>query len=175
MKNQAKTRGFLRFVAGAQRVQVWVAMSINTKNAAQAVITCALVLAAVVMSASPALAAERLPVYFSVSAKDTVGARFAYQMKERFRTSQTYEIVLREKDARFHIAILTMDPDDEGTQTVVSMVLSLENDNGYDYTYKHWIVTAGANRVSSMVDSMIASIDQDVQGFLKDLAAAANK
>jgi len=151
-----------------------VVMSVNVKNAAHAV-TGALVLAVLVMSASPALAAERVPVYFSVSAKDMVGARFAHQIKERFRTSQNYEVVVREKDARFHIAILTMDPDDEGNQTVVSMVLSLENDQGYDYTYKHWIVTAGANRVSSMVDSMIASIDQDVQGFLKDLAAAASK
>ena len=131
-----------------------------------------LLLAAIMLVSQAASAAEKkIPIFLNTDSKDTVGTTFIYHLREQLKASQGYDVVLRQQDAVFVVGVVTIDDSGRSatdpTSTVTSVVLSINNADGYDYLLNQWVMSIGRDRTSAMATDMIAAIDKDVQEALR--------
>jgi len=130
--------------------------------------TSVLVLTAMMVVSQVVSAAEKkIPIFLNTDSKDTVGTNFIYTLREQLKASQSYDVVLRQQDAVFVIGVVTIDDSGRSASdpmsTVTSVVLSINNTDGYDYLLNQWVMSIGRDRTSAMATDLIAAIDKDVQ------------
>ena len=130
--------------------------------------TSVLVLTAMMLVSQVVSAAEKkIPIFLNTDSKDTVGTNFIYTLREQLKASQSYDVVLRQQDAVFVIGVVTIDDSGRSASdpmsTVTSVVLSINNTDGYDYLLNQWVMSIGRDRTSAMATDLIAAIDKDVQ------------
>ena len=130
--------------------------------------TSALVLAAIILVSQAASAAEKkIPIFLNTDSRDTVGTTFIDNLREQLKASESYDVVLRQEDAVFVIGVVTIDDSgrsaSDPTSTVTSVVLLINNADGYDYLLNQWVMSIGRDRTSAVATDLIASIDKDVQ------------
>ena len=130
--------------------------------------TSVLVLTAMMVVSQVVSAAEKkIPIFLNTDSKDTVGTNFIYSLREQLKASQSYDVVLRQQDAVFVIGVVTIDDSGRSASdpmsTVTSVVLSINNTDGYDYLLNQWVMSIGRDRTSAMATDLIAAIDKDVQ------------
>ena len=77
------------------------------------------------------------------------------------------KLALRVFAAVFVLGVVTIDDSGRSatdpTSTVTSVVLSINNEDGYDYLLNQWVMSIGRDRTSAMATDLIAAIDKDVQ------------
>jgi hypothetical protein len=133
----------------------------------------ALVLVAIMLVSEAASAADKkIPIYLQLTTNDTVGTTFGYTLREQLKASQSYEVVLRQADALFVIGVVSMGSSESGrasdpTDTVTSIVLLVNNADGYDYFLDQWVMRIGRERTAVMATDIIAAIDKDVQEVVR--------
>jgi len=142
--------------------------------------TSVLVLAAMMLVSQATSAAEKkIPIFLNTDSKDTVGTTFIYNLREQLKASQSYDVVLRQEDAVFVIGVVTMDDSgrstSDATSTVTSVVLSINNADGYDYLVNQWVMSIGRDRISAMATDLIAAIDKDVQEAVRAAVEITNE
>ena len=130
--------------------------------------TSVLVLTAMMVVSQVVSAAEKkIPIFLNTDSKDTVGTNFIYTLREQLKASQSYDVVLRQQDAVFVIGVVTIDDSGRSASdpmsTVTSVVLSINNTDGYDYLLNQWVMSIGRDRTSAMATDLIAAIGKDVQ------------
>ena len=142
--------------------------------------TSVLVLAAMMLVSQATSAAEKkIPIFLNTDSKDSVGTTFIYNLREQLKASQSYDVVLRQQDAVFVIGVVTMDDSgrstSDATSTATSVVLSINNADGYDYLLNQWVMSIGRDRTSAMATDLIAAIDKDVQEALRAAVDITNE
>jgi hypothetical protein len=142
--------------------------------------TSVLVLAAIMLVSQATSAAEKkIPIFLNTDSKDTVGTTFIYNLREQLKASQSYDVVLRQQDAVFVIGVVTMDDSgrstSDATSTATSVVLLINNADGYDYLLNQWVMSIGRDRTSAMATDLIAAIDKDVQEAVRMAVEITNE
>jgi len=142
--------------------------------------TSALVLAATMLVSQAASAAEKkIPIFLNTDSNDGVGTLFISNLREQLKASQSYDVVLLEQDAVFVIGVVTMDDGgrstSDPTSTVTSVVLLINNADGYDYLLNQWVMSIGRDRTSATATDLIAAIDKDVQEAVRVAVETTNE
>lgn len=111
----------------------------------------------------------KVPIFLQSSAEDQVGAMYVSKLGDALESSATYRRVAVPSDARFVIAIVTMDPNEAelgsgaGTSTVAAVTLQLENTKGLNYIVYSWVLVANRAKVDSLATDLFAAIDKEIQ------------
>jgi hypothetical protein len=142
--------------------------------------TSVLVLTAMMLVSQVVSAAEKkIPIFLNTDSKDTVGTNFIYSLREQLKASRSYDVVLRQQDAVFVIGVVTIDDSGRSASdpmsTVTSVVLSINNTDGYDYLLNQWVMSIGRDRTSAMATDLIAAIDKDVQEAVRAAVEVTNE
>lgn len=118
---------------------------------------------------TPPHAAAKVPIYLQASAEDQVGAMYVTKLRDALDSSSTYRRVVTVTDARFVIAIVTMDPNEAelgsgaGTSTVAAVTLQLQNATGLNYIVYSWVLVANRGKVDSLATDLFAAIDAQIK------------
>lgn len=105
-------------------------------------------------------AQAQMQMVVEATAKDVIGSRLAFAVKERVRTSAGFKLVGTRKDALFRMSLVTLD-DKGGYFTVYSAVFSAWQPQTGTWTYLDNLVgTCGTSRIAECADSLVASADQ---------------
>lgn len=102
-------------------------------------------------------------VFVRATAEDRVGSLLAYQLREEIRKSGGMELVASENDARFIVRLITIDPDESGSRTVYSVVLTAKQfDRDATIYWTNIVGVCGMNRVPTCAQSLAAETDKMV-------------
>lgn len=102
----------------------------------------------------------QLAVVVEDTAREPVGGRLVYAVKERLRISSGLKLVANANDALFRFAIVTLD-DKSGYSTVYSVVFAAWQPQSGTWTYLTNIVgTCGSSRLSECADGLVADADK---------------
>ncbi|NML09900.1 hypothetical protein HHL08_07010 [Sphingobium sp. AR-3-1] len=107
-------------------------------------------------------AATAASFYIGVTAPDPVGKVLAYEMRERIASSARNKLVLDPDESAFKLMIVTLDPDDEGSQTIYSIVLNFRNyadGENWDYFITSWVGVCGKTVVQSCARTLAGNVD----------------
>jgi len=142
--------------------------------------TLMLVLAAIMFVSRAASAAEKkIPIFLNTDSEDAVGTTFISSLREQLKASQGYDVVLRQQDAVFVIGVVTMDDSGRSASapasTITSVVLLINNADGYDYLLNQWVMSIGRDRTSAVAADLIAEIDEDVQEAVRVAVERTNE
>jgi len=119
----------------------------------------------------PQLVFASVKIYVFASANDPVGSQLVYKIRENLRVSKTFELTLHENDSGFQIRIVTLDPNDNGYQTVYSVVWTAKTNDSFLY-WDQLVGICGLNRVSQVADQIVSKTDEmviDLQRTLIDM------
>lgn len=118
-----------------------------------------------------ATAFAQAKVFVTVTAEDGLGEQLGYQIKENIRSSRGMNLVGSDEDAAVSLRITTLDPNDDRTQTIYSIVWTVSTTYGKG-AYFYWTSTVGicgqsriklcADRVTAKTDTVITEL-QEVQ------------
>ena len=104
------------------------------------------------------------------TAREAVGGRLAFAIKERIRTSAGFTLASTREDALFRLSIVTLD-DKSGYSTVYSVVFSAWQPQSGTWTYLNNIVgTCGTNRITECADGLVADADkasEEIKAFYR--------
>lgn len=113
-----------------------------------------------ISSILPLSATAQMKVVLEDTARESVGGRLTFAIKERIRTSSAFTLVSARQDALFRISLVTLD-DKSGYSTVYSVVFSAWQPETGTWTYLNNIVgTCGSNRLAECADSLVADADK---------------
>ena len=118
---------------------------------------------------TPPRPATKVPIYFHVSAEDSVGVMYVDKLCETLEASSAYRRVMAADDAQFVISIVTMDPNDAdlgqgaGQSTVAAVTLQLENTKGLNYMVHSWVLIANRDKVNSLATDLFDAIDKEIR------------
>ena len=102
----------------------------------------------------------QLKVVVEDTAREPVGGRLVFAVKERIRASSGLNLVTTKKDALFRIGIVTLD-DKSGYSTVYSVVFAAWQPQSNTWTYLNNIVgTCGESRIAECADGLVADADK---------------
>jgi hypothetical protein len=117
------------------------------------------------------------------SGEDAVGLQLAFEVREAIRKSSSFELSTR-ADALFRVDLITLDPDKHrsgsGRWMVAAVVFTMKNWIPYDEKDPQtWypihldaaVVIAGSNAVDSQARTIIASLDEAIEEFRRQMAA----
>lgn len=123
----------------------------------------------------------KIPVSVDHSGSDTVGQRLAYAVRETIRGSNGYRLASG-RDAVLRISLITLDPErtpsNAGYWTAAAVGYTMRNDLPLDRSDPQTfypihlttsIVTAGTSRVDEQAKSIVATLDTQVEQYLKDM------
>jgi len=106
------------------------------------------------------IAHAQLNVVVEDTARDPIGGRLVYAVKERIRSSSGLKLVPTSNDALFRFAIVTLD-DKSGYSTVYSVVFAAWQPQSGTWTYLNNIVgTCGSSRLAECADGLVADADK---------------
>jgi hypothetical protein len=114
-------------------------------------------------------ATVKVPIYLQASADDEVGAMYVSKLRDALESSSDYKRVSTVTDAKFVIAIVTMDPNEAelgfgaGHSTVAAVTLQLQNSTGLNYIVYSWVLVANRGKVDSLATDLFAAIDTQIQ------------
>jgi len=119
---------------------------------------------------TPPHAAVKVPIYLQASAEDKVGAMYVDKLRDALESSSAYKRVMTVTDAKFVIAIVTMDPNEAelgsgaGNSTVAAVTLQLQNTTGgLNYIVYSWVLVANRGKVDSLATDLFGAIDTQIQ------------
>lgn len=102
-------------------------------------------------------------VFIRATAEDRVGNLLVYHLREEIRKSGGMELVASEDDARFIVHAVTLDPDDAGTRTVYSVVLTTKQfDRDAKIYWTNFVGTCGLNKAAICARDLAAETDKMV-------------
>jgi hypothetical protein len=122
-----------------------------------------------IATTTPPHAAAKVPVFLQASAEDEVGAMYVNKLREALESSSGYRRTLTVTDAKFVIAIVTMDPNEAelgsgaGNSTVAAVTLQLQNSAGLNYIVYSWVLVANRGKVDSLATDLFGAIDTQIQ------------
>lgn len=120
-----------------------------------------LLLTAVLGAIAPASA--QMTVVLESTAREAVGGRLAFAIKERIRTSAGFRLVGDRADALFRISMVTLD-DKSGYSTVYSVVFAAWQPQTGTWTYLENVVgTCGTSRIAECADGLVADADKTAE------------
>lgn len=130
----------------------------------------AVVTAGLFSAASAQDTEQRIAVYFSSEAEDSIGRQLSFEIIERLRRSAGLTLANSISEARFVIRFLTMDPrrndQNAGISTQYAAVYNIftfhTQENSIEMYLSHTMGACGANRVQSCALSIVASFDETV-------------
>ena len=111
----------------------------------------------------------KVPIYLQFSADDEVGTMYVGKLRDALEASSAYRRVITVSDAKFVIAIVTMDPSEAdlgsgaGHSTVAAVTLQLQNANGLNYIVYSWVLVANRSKVDSLANDLFAAIDKEIR------------
>ena len=96
---------------------------------------------------------------------------FAYELREQLRASARYDLATAPEDAAFAIRLVTIDGDepDQGNYSAVAATITMLPDSK-DIYLNTIVQIVGRDRVTNMVRSLLASVDQQVEQIRRELA-----
>jgi len=118
---------------------------------------------------TPPHAAAKVPIYLQASAEDEVGAMYVNKLRAALESSSGYRRAVAVTDAKFVIAIVTMDPNEAqlgsgaGNSTVAAVTLQLQNSTGLNYIVYSWVLVANRDKVDSLATDLFTAIDTQIQ------------
>jgi hypothetical protein len=121
------------------------------------------------VTTTPPHAAAKVPIYLQASAEDEVGAMYVNKLREALESSSGYRRAVSVTDAKFVIAIVTMDPNEAelgsgaGNSTVAAVTLQLQNSTGLNYIVYSWVLVANRGKVDSLATDLFGAIDTQIQ------------
>lgn len=137
-----------------------------------------LVLAALASSSRGQSSRTRIAIDHSGS--DAVGNELAFALREVIRASNGYELVPQQQ-ARFHVALTTLDPDTDrsssGAYTVVALVVTAKNTANlvaraphtwYDIHLTSSVVVAGRDKVEVMAKRIMATTEAAIERYRRE-------
>ena len=102
----------------------------------------------------------QLNVVVEDTAREAVGGRLVYAIRERIRSSSGFKLVSTQKDALFRFGVVTLD-EKSGYSTVYSVVFSAWQPETGTWTYLTNIVgTCGSSRITECADGLVADADK---------------
>lgn len=105
-------------------------------------------------------ASAQMKIIVEDTAKEAVGSRLAFAIKERIRQSTGFMLVTSRQEAVMRLSLVTLD-DKSGYSTVYSTVFSAWQPETGTWTYLNNIVgTCGSNRISECAESLVADADK---------------
>jgi hypothetical protein len=119
---------------------------------------------------------DRVPIFVYSTTDDTVGTTYAFQLRERLRSSPGYTLVSDEREAWFVLNVLTLNPDTSANQpqTVAAIALQVENPDGYNYFVDMWELQTGRDRLAEGISDLLSSVDKQVRRMLAEAKATAD-
>lgn len=122
-----------------------------------------------IATTTPPHAAAKVPIFLQASAEDAVGAMYVDKLREALESSSGYRRAITVADAKFVIAIVTMDPNEAelgsgaGNSTVAAVTLQLQNSVGLNYIVYSWVLVANRGKVDSLATDLFGAIDTQIQ------------
>ncbi|MBI4996271.1 MAG: hypothetical protein HZA62_09000 [Rhodocyclales bacterium] len=114
----------------------------------------------IVLAALTSTAAAQMNIVVEDTARDAVGGRLAFAIKERIRSSAGFTLAPSREEALIRMSIVTLD-DKSGYSTVYSVVFSAWQPESGTWTYLNNIVgTCGSNRITECADGLVADADK---------------
>lgn len=113
--------------------------------------------------------AHAADIYVDVTADDTAGRQFAYELRERVAQSARHNLVHSPDDAAFVLAIVTMD-DEKSYSTVYSATLTMQNFSDPDmfsYFIESWVGRCGASVMQSCAAKLSADVDAEIEPIVR--------
>lgn len=112
-------------------------------------------------------ALAQVKVYLDATARDMVGGRLAYSIKEGIRRSAAMKLVDREQDGFVRVNLVTLDPDKTGSsgiRTIYSVVWTTQTFHTTPVTMylTNSVGICGSDRVSQCAESIVAKTDDQV-------------
>ena len=118
------------------------------------------VVSALLLGIAPLACQAQMKIVLEDSARDAIGGRLAFAIKERIRTSAAFTLVPTLKEAIYRMSLVTLD-DKSGYSTVYSVVFSAWQPETGTWTYLTNIVgTCGTNRITECADGLVADADK---------------
>jgi len=114
-----------------------------------------------------------MPVYVAGTADDAVGERLVYAVKETIRKSGGLSLQASTQDAFLAVNMVTLDPDDNGSRTVYSFVLTSADSDESHFDYElSFVGVCGTDRVVQCAERIVASVDSVSERYKKSVADA---
>lgn len=128
-------------------------------------------------------AQSRATVDVRHTGEDSIGRTLAFALREAVRTSSRYELLAGPKST-FRIALVTLDPDkdttESGSRTVAALTFTMKNTNPFDSRkpetwypiyLRSFVIIAGGVRVSDQARSILADLEAEIIEYQKDSAS----
>ena len=114
----------------------------------------------IVLAVLTSAAAAQMKIVVEDTAREAVGGRLAFAIKERIRSSAGFALASSREEALFRMSLVTLD-DKSGYSTVYSVVFSAWQPESGTWTYLNNIVgTCGSNRITECADGLVADADK---------------
>lgn len=94
---------------------------------------------------------------------------YVNKLREALESSSGYRRAVMVTDAKFVIAIVTMDPNEAelgsgaGNSTVAAVTLQLQNSTGLNYIVYSWVLVANRSKIDSLATDLFGAIDTQIQ------------
>ena len=115
--------------------------------------------------ALPVRAQAQTAIYLETTVPDRVGRQLMFELREGLRRSAGLSLADRSQDARIHVRVVTLDPNEgasSGLMTVYSAVVTFRtfHDTPVDAYLTSYVGTCGSNRTSHCAQTLLAGIDE---------------
>lgn len=91
--------------------------------------------------------------------EDSVGVRFAFQLKEAVRSSSAYEVAATAQSSQFALTLQSLDTScTRGSGNASAIAVTLFDSRTRQLIYS-WILNVGADRISDSAAGLLASTD----------------
>lgn len=124
---------------------------------------------------SVAPASAQVHVFVATTAKDSIGKRFDFVIREKLRASESFALSYDEDESPIKISLVTLDPDEKtdnaGNRTIYSFNILISNPGGFDYLYTSFVGYCGSQVLQSCGEDVAQELGVAIEEIRQALLA----